>query len=70
MKQLPDYDYRLVCQQERPDAIIEASDRKKLGLEIAHLFYDDLEAKILLGKTKTKIHGPERYKKRLKGGPI
>lgn len=54
-------DFRLVCQQERPDAIIEASDCSRFGLEIAHLFYDDLEAKILLGKTKTKVHGPERF---------
>lgn len=54
-------DFRLVCQQERPDAIIKASDNTHLGIEIAHLFYDALEAKILLGKTRTNFHGPERF---------
>lgn len=49
-------DYRLVCQQERPDAIVEASDKSALGLEIAHLFYDSEEARML--KTETFRAGP------------
>lgn len=52
-------DFKLVCQQERPDAIVRASDESSLGIEIAHLFYDSLEAKMLLGRADTWLHNIE-----------
>lgn len=42
---------RLLYQQEQPDAVLQINEQDKLGLEITHLFYDELEAKILLGRS-------------------
>jgi hypothetical protein len=43
--------YRLLYQQERPDAVLENRLRGQMGLEITHLFYDAHEAKLVLGRT-------------------
>lgn len=59
-------EYRLVQQQERPDAIVEDGNGKRLGLEITHLFYDELEAKMLLGRSQQQIHGLENFDDHLK----
>ncbi|MFC0214129.1 hypothetical protein ACFFK0_17005 [Paenibacillus chartarius] len=45
---------RLLYQQERPDAVLEnTKTRGKIGLEITHLFYDEYEAKMVLGRQAT-----------------
>lgn len=59
-------EFQLICQQERPDAIIQASDESALGLEIAHLFYDSLEAKMLLGRSDTWLHEIENFEELIK----
>lgn len=48
---MSDNPLRLLYQQDRPDAVLEDSKRRKLGMEITHLFYDDKEAKELLGRS-------------------
>lgn len=42
---------RLLYQQDRPDAVLEDAKHHKVGMEITHLFYDDKEAKELLGRS-------------------
>lgn len=43
--------YRLLFQQEKPDAVLEerGSLRRKLGVEITHLFYSQQEAMSVFG---------------------
>jgi hypothetical protein len=51
--------YRLLYQHDKPDAVLQDSKQRKLGLEITHLFYDAEEAKMLLGRSNRTAHGPE-----------
>lgn len=53
--------YRLITIQECPDALIKNSDGNILGLEVTHLFYDFLEAQIVLGKIKSKAIRHEEF---------
>jgi hypothetical protein len=46
---------RLLYQQEKPDAVLQDAYRRKLGMEITHLFYDAEEAKRLLGRSPDHI---------------
>jgi hypothetical protein len=46
---------RLLYQQERPDAVLQDSYHRKIGMEITHLFYDSEEAKRLLGRSIDNI---------------
>ncbi|WP_248929691.1 hypothetical protein [Paenibacillus hamazuiensis] len=49
---------RLLYQQEKPDAVLEDEKRRKLGMEITHLFYDQQEAMMLMGRFSGQ-HAPE-----------
>ncbi|HEY0828343.1 MAG TPA: hypothetical protein VGE40_09630 [Bacilli bacterium] len=40
--------FRLLYQQEKPDAVLQDSRGHKLGVEITHLFYNESEARQLL----------------------
>lgn len=51
--------YRLLYQQEKPDAVLESRHRRQLGLEITHLFYDAHEAMQALGRTDEPRREPE-----------
>ncbi|WP_052487315.1 hypothetical protein [Gordoniibacillus kamchatkensis] len=51
--------FRLLYQQEKPDAVLENRQRGQLGLEITHLFYDAHEAKRTLGRTDEPRREPE-----------
>ncbi len=51
--------YHLVSQQERPDALLADEQGNEFGVEIAHLYYDDQEAKMLLGRCTGCFHGEE-----------
>lgn len=42
--------YRLLSMQERPDAVVIDTSHRKMGIEVAHLFYGPNEAKVLLGR--------------------
>ena len=55
--------YYLLCQQERPDALLANPDGQTIGLEIAHLFYDYQEAKLLLGRSEPVLHGVETLRR-------
>lgn len=59
-------EYRLIQQQERPDAIVEDENGKRLGLEVTHLFYDELEVKMLLGRSEQQTHGLENFDEQIK----
>lgn len=50
---------RLLYQRDKPDAVLQDSNRRKLGVEITHLFYDSEEAKMLLGRSKGNPHSDE-----------
>ncbi|NOU91672.1 hypothetical protein GC093_00260 [Paenibacillus sp. LMG 31456] len=50
---------RLLYQRERPDAVLQDSYHRKMGVEITHLFYDSEEAKMLLGRSKERVHSLE-----------
>ncbi|MCS7462230.1 hypothetical protein N0M98_18990 [Paenibacillus doosanensis] len=50
---------RLLYQRERPDAVIQDSRQRLMGVEITHLFYDSEEAKMLLGRSQTNTHSNE-----------
>ena len=54
-------EYKLIQQQERPDAILEDEDGNRMGLEVTHLFHDELEVKMLLGRSEQQIHGLENF---------
>lgn len=43
--QTADNRLRLLYQQEKPDAVLTDSKGRKLGVEITHLFYSELEAR-------------------------
>ncbi|MFE5319008.1 hypothetical protein ACFQ88_09895 [Paenibacillus sp. NPDC056579] len=50
---------RLLYQQDKPDAVLQDSNHRKLGVEITHLFYDSEEAKMLLGRSRENVHTEE-----------
>ncbi|WP_308634903.1 hypothetical protein [Paenibacillus silvisoli] len=49
--------------QERPDVILAHADQEFSGLEITHLFYDSLQAKILLGRSEDDFDRIETMEK-------
>lgn len=53
--------YILVERRESPDFILKGLNGELLGLEVAHLFYDSEEAKMLLGRSDNKVHGIEKF---------
>lgn len=59
-------EYRLVQQQERPDAIVEDEDGNRLGIEVTYLFYDVIEVKMLLGRSEQESHEPENLEEYIK----
>lgn len=44
--------YKILELRERPDALLETERGKKIGVEIAHLFRNQDEARFLLGKAE------------------
>lgn len=54
-------DFKIIAKQERPDVVVQASDGSLLGIEVAHLFYDGQEAKILLGRAENPVHEEEDF---------
>lgn len=44
---------RLLYLQEKPDAVLEDTQRRKLGMEITHLYYNQAEAQLLLNGEDT-----------------
>jgi len=55
--------YKLLRQQEIPDTVIIDEKGAELGVEITHLFYDALEAKMLLGRSNRLFHEVEKFSK-------
>jgi len=53
--------FRITILQERPDVVVEAADGTVIGIEVTHLYYDDLEAKMLLGRSVEEFHRPENF---------
>lgn len=52
--------YRIVERRDRPDLVIENEyTGERLGVEVAHLFYDGQEAQMLLGRSRNKVHDAE-----------
>lgn len=53
--------YRLLFQQERPDAVLEEKSplRRKLGVEITHLFYSQEEAMAVFGHSRIPLRDQE-----------
>jgi hypothetical protein len=62
--------YRLLFQQEKPDAVLEEKGplRRKLGVEITHLFYSQEEAMRVFGlrTAPAKLEGEESFDHLLK----
>ncbi|MDF2924901.1 MAG: hypothetical protein K0R57_3815 [Paenibacillaceae bacterium] len=60
-----DYGYRLLFQQEKPDAVLEERGalRRKLGVEITHLFYSQQEAMRVFGHQTppVPVQGEENF---------
>lgn len=57
---------RLLYQRERPDAVLENThNRGQLGVEITHLYYNECEAKRLLGRSDQEDCGPESFEQLL-----
>ncbi|OKP88503.1 hypothetical protein A3844_07315 [Paenibacillus helianthi] len=52
---------KLVEKRESPDFVLENLKGELLGLEVAHLFYDSEEAKMILGRSNNDLHGIEIY---------
>lgn len=53
---------RLLYQRERPDAVLEDTrSRGKIGVEITHLYFNECEAKQLLGRSNQEDCGPESF---------
>lgn len=46
---------------ERPDALLEDCTGTRLGLEITHVYHDDQEAKILLGRSPIPFSGLQSF---------
>ncbi|WP_248912445.1 hypothetical protein, partial [Paenibacillus antarcticus] len=53
--------YELVERRESPDFVLRDLKGELLGLEVAHLFYDPEEAKMLLGRSDNKMHGTDKF---------
>ncbi len=49
---------RVLEHSDKPDfTLIDENDRSKIGVEVAHLWHDKKEAKILLGRSTQTTHG-------------
>ena len=49
---------KLLEHSDKPDfTLLDEKNQSKIGVEIAHLWHDKQEAKILLGRSKETIHG-------------
>lgn len=61
--------FEIVRHYDRPDIVIEDKlSGWRIGVEVTHLFYDDAEARIFLGRSREVEHSPEyieEYIKRL-----
>ncbi|MFC5406453.1 hypothetical protein [Cohnella soli] len=55
--------FEIVERRESPDFVLKNKNGDLLGLEIAHLFYDSEEAKMLLGRSNNRTHGIETFDK-------
>lgn len=64
-KEMFGVEYKVLIYQERPDVILEDPEGNRIGMEVTHLFYDELEAKILLGKSNDSGHKIESFYKYL-----
>ncbi|WP_044479542.1 hypothetical protein [Paenibacillus antibioticophila] len=53
--------YELVERRESPDFVLKSQNGELLGIEVAHLFCDPEEAKMLLGRSNNKMHGIEEF---------
>ncbi|MFL0246065.1 hypothetical protein [Candidatus Clostridium stratigraminis] len=51
----------IVQKQESPDFLLMDSHGNPIGIEIAHVFYDPLEAKMLLNRSSSLVHGIETF---------
>lgn len=52
--------YRIVTHIDKPDFIVENESTGKLfAVEVAHLYYDAEEAKMIFGRSKKKLHDVE-----------
>jgi hypothetical protein len=51
----------IVQKQESPDFLLKDSRGNSISIEIAHIFYDPLEAKMLLNRCNKLIHGIENF---------
>lgn len=52
--------YTIVEHTDKPDFIIQnEKSREILAVEIAHLYYDQEEAKMIFGRSKRKVHSGE-----------
>lgn len=49
---------KVLIHSDKPDfTLLDTNDESKIGVEIAHLWHDSNEAKILLGRSEQTIHG-------------
>lgn len=52
--------YQIFQHTDRPDFVIEnQQDGARLGVEVTHLFYDSLEARLVFGRSREAAHPPE-----------
>jgi len=52
--------YEVVAHGDRPDIVIEdRQSGEKIGVEVTHLFYDQEEARMMLGRSQQLAHSPE-----------
>ncbi|MCH8088966.1 MAG: hypothetical protein IH955_03010 [Chloroflexi bacterium] len=49
--------FKIVNHQDKPDFVVqEYVPSDKVGVEVAHLFQDDAEARMLLGRSQERVH--------------
>ena len=49
---------RSLLHSDKPDfTLLDESNKSKIGVEVAHLWHDKEEAKILLGRSEKTVHG-------------
>lgn len=69
LSRIENSDYRIVEHSDKPDFIIQNETTKEMiAVEVAHLYYDQEEAKMIFGRSKNKVHNGEygeAYLKRL-----
>lgn len=52
--------FQLVEHWDRPDVVIEEqASGQRIGVEVTHLFYDDEEARMFVGRSREENHAPE-----------